>query len=58
MTAHDLNQWRERLGLTRQQAADAIGISLRMFDYYASGEYPVPRTVELAIRQIEAERAA
>lgn len=58
MTSQELNQWRERLGLTRQQAADAIGISLRMFDYYASTEYPIPRKVELAVRQIEAERAA
>jgi hypothetical protein len=58
MTAREVKDWQERLRLTRPDAARAIGVSLRMFDYYASGEYPVPRTVELAMRQVEAERAA
>ena len=34
--------------LTQQAAADAIGISRRMLNYYLSAEKPIPKTVWLA----------
>src|SRR5579863_246806 len=41
-------RWRMRNGLSLTDAAAAVGISRRAVAYYASGEEPVPRTVQLA----------
>lgn len=40
--------WVREHGLTQTQAADAIGISRRMLNYYLSGTKPIPKTVWLA----------
>ena len=49
--------WRSRMGLTLNAAADALGLSRRMVAYYDSDTYPVPKTVWLATRALEHERA-
>lgn len=54
MTPANLNDWQRRHGFTRAQAAARLGISRRMYQYYAAGERPIPRTVELATRAINA----
>ncbi|MCX7144090.1 MAG: helix-turn-helix transcriptional regulator [Proteobacteria bacterium] len=41
-------EWMLRNDLTQQRAADAIGISRRMLNYYLSAEKPIPKTVWLA----------
>lgn len=38
--------------LTGKAASDSLGISLRMFRYYTSGKYPIPKTVELALESV------
>ena len=43
-----LIEWVHRHRLTQAQAADAIGISRRMLNYYLSGAKPIPKTVWLA----------
>jgi transcriptional regulator with XRE-family HTH domain len=55
MTSEDFKRWRERTGLSQQEAADALGISKGSVVNYESGarredDRPVtiPRTVELA----------
>lgn len=40
--------WIHENRLTQVQAADAIGISRRMLNYYLSGTKPIPKTVWLA----------
>lgn len=58
MPAGAFAAWRARLGLTLDAAAEALGISRRMAAYYDSDTFPVPRTVWLATRAVEHERAA
>jgi hypothetical protein len=43
-----LLDWMQAHQLTQQAAADAIGISRRMLNYYLSAEKPIPKTVWLA----------
>ncbi|WP_374632868.1 helix-turn-helix domain-containing protein [Ferrovibrio sp.] len=54
--ATDFASWFERLGVTRGEAADLIGIGRSALYRYLTGEQPVPRTVELACRWVAVER--
>lgn len=47
-------EWMERNKLTLDSAADALGLSRRTVAYYLSGEQPVPKTVMLATKALEA----
>ena len=38
----------DKHGLTQERAADAIGVSRRMLNYYLSGAKAIPKTVWLA----------
>ncbi len=40
--------WMHKHDLTQERAAEAIGISRRMLNYYLSGAKPIPKTVWLA----------
>lgn len=40
--------WMDRHSLTQERAAQAIGVSRRMLNYYLSGAKPIPKTVWLA----------
>jgi len=51
-------RWQDRHGLSLAQAAQALGMSRRTASQYRTGMRPVPRTVLLALRGWEAERAA
>lgn len=48
--------WLHANTLTQERAADAIGISRRMLNYYLSGAKPIPKTVWLACQGWEAQR--
>lgn len=54
MNADDFNAAIARLGISRRKLCERIGVSRRSADGYALGRAPVPRTVELAIRAVEA----
>jgi len=43
-----LLNWMHENGLTQARAAEAVGISRRMLNYYLSGAKPIPKTVWLA----------
>lgn len=43
-----LINWMHKHGLTQAHAADAIGVSRRMLNYYLSGAKVIPKTVWLA----------
>jgi transcriptional regulator with XRE-family HTH domain len=47
---------RERLGLTQEELAKRLGKSRPTIARYESGEFPVPKAVELALKVIEAEK--
>lgn len=51
-------QWQDRHGLSLAEAAAAIGMTRRTASQYRTGARPVPRTVLLALKGWEAERAA
>jgi len=56
MSAREFRAWRARRKLSLSGAAEALGVSRRMVAYYESGERPIPKTVWLATRALEAER--
>jgi DNA-binding transcriptional regulator YdaS (Cro superfamily) len=41
----------------QEKAAEALGVSRRMLNYYLSGKWSVPRTVELAVAGLTAQRS-
>jgi DNA-binding XRE family transcriptional regulator len=49
--------WQDRNGLSLAQAAQAIGLSRRTVSQYRTGARHIPRTVTLACKGWEAERA-
>jgi hypothetical protein len=51
-------EWRLRNGLSLAGAADALGLSRRMVAYYSNGEKPVPKSILLACKGWEVDRAA
>lgn len=51
-------RWQDKHGLSLAQAAEAIGMTRRTASQYRTGARPVPRTVLLAMKGWEAERAA
>ena len=46
---------RKRLRLTQEELAKRLGKSRPQIARYESGEFPVPKTVELAFRVVEEE---
>ena len=56
MSARQFHDWRARLNLSLTGAAEALGISRRMVAYYDRGEKPIPKTVWLATKGLNAER--
>jgi transcriptional regulator with XRE-family HTH domain len=54
MTTEQFNAAIERLGISRRQLCERIGIARRSADAYALGRAPIPKTVDLAIRAVEA----
>lgn len=43
---------RKRMKLSQSALADELGLSLRMVQYFESGEQPISRTIEFALRWI------
>jgi transcriptional regulator with XRE-family HTH domain len=58
MPAEAFRAWMARHGLTRDRAAEALGLSRRTVGYYLSGEQPVPKTVMLATEGYDKRQAA
>lgn len=52
MTAADLRAWQDAMGLTQQQAAEALGVSWATYKRYLVGE--VPRSIGLACAALAA----
>ena len=55
----ELRAWRERVGYTQNEAADALGVGLRTYHGWENGEGVWhPRVLLLATERIESERVA
>lgn len=53
VTTADFNAAIARLGISRRQLCERIGIARRSADAYALGRKPIPKTVALAILAVE-----
>lgn len=53
-----LIEWMHRNSLTQARAAEAIGLSRRMLNYYLSAEKPIPQMVWLACLGWESQQRA
>lgn len=53
MTPQEFRAWRDRLNLTQQAAADALGTTKRAVQMWEAGDRPILRTVQLATRCLE-----
>jgi len=58
MSSAELIAWRERMGITKGEAAKALGLSPNGYGAYERGYYgscprPIPRHVELACERLE-----
>ena len=48
-----LREWRRMMGMNQTQAAQALGVSVRMLKYYESGQRAIPKTLQLAKDQVK-----
>jgi len=53
-----LHEWRTTRGMTQQQAAQALGVSPRMWRYYEAGTHLLPKTVRLAAIGLDVQARA
>ena len=53
MERDELKDWRIRLGLSQEAAAEALGLHRRTIQEYEAGNLPVPKVVGLACKQLE-----
>jgi len=52
VTPDQIRDWRARLSITQREAAERLGLSLRGYQKYESGEAAIPRSIELACAAI------
>lgn len=57
MTPQDMTAWRARLGISREAAAEMLGLSYATIGAMEKGERRVRRTTELACRWLEHDAA-
>ena len=55
MTAEDFSGWMSSAGLTVPVAADLFGMGQRQIVKYRSGQAPIPRPVQMLVRQFRKE---
>ena len=56
-TAADFTAWQRRVGLSNQEAADALGVSLPTIKNLRSGASPVSSAIAIACRAMESDPA-
>lgn len=56
MKSDGLKQWRERLGLSQEQLAKALAVARNTVSRWESGSRAIPPYLELALKQLEADK--
>lgn len=54
MSPDEARQLLEARGLSVNRAADWLGVSRRMMRYYLSGQYKIPKAIQMCLRMKEA----
>ena len=57
MTAVEIRDWRERMKLTQQEAAERLGVTLRAWQHWEGAERTPPPYLFRALRDLERELA-
>ena len=53
MTITELLQWKNRMGYTQAQAAQALGVHMTSFNAWTSGKTRIDKRTELACKWLE-----
>lgn len=53
MTPADLKSWRTSRGLKSSELAAALGVSRAAVSRWENGRFEIPRSVELALKELE-----
>lgn len=56
MTADQLLEWRQCMGWTQAQAAEALNTPLGTYRGWEQGRYPAPGMIDVACREIEGRK--
>lgn len=56
MNREDLKRRREKLGLTQEQLARELDVTVLTVSRWERGVYPVPKHIELAVEALEKRR--
>jgi transcriptional regulator with XRE-family HTH domain len=57
MTGEEFKKWRLRMNLTQAEVAKALDVTEMTVYRWETDKAPILRTVELALKQVESERA-
>lgn len=57
MTAEELKEAQQQLGMTNHQLAEALGVSLSTVVKWRGDQHPVPKIAALAVRYLIVEAA-
>lgn len=57
MTPDELRDWRARMGLTQEEAATRLGVTLRAWQHWEGAERTPPPYLMRALRDLERELA-
>jgi DNA-binding transcriptional regulator YiaG len=56
MTSREMREWRKTLGLTQQEAAEALGVGARTVRAWEGSYTPIPTTVAFACQWLRDQR--
>ena len=56
MTAHQLKRWRASLKLSQREAALALGITTRNYQYLEAGNHPISTAIAIACKWIAEQK--